>query len=171
MQLGERERVLSSGYIWHRERVPPAKSRRAVDKDKVEGGDIGCVVVDDADDALAWDSVFIVTDLGEEPLAGRIGGGILNEFPALGGVLVLKGGVHRDSERTAGFGEVQMDVRDTNEFTDEGCIIAADVGNIIDVGVGGDPEVAENDREYNFEPVTADKHPLCHGVTMSVTAG
>jgi hypothetical protein len=39
------------------------------------------------------------------------------------------------------------------------------------VGVGGDPEVAENDREYNFEPVTADKHPLCHGVTMSVTAG
>lgn len=58
--------------------------------------------------------------------------------------------VHRDGEGTAGLGEVPTDVWDPSEFTYEGFIGAADVDNVFDVGVGGDPEVAKDDREHNF---------------------
>ncbi|KAJ6541622.1 hypothetical protein B0H19DRAFT_1077445 [Mycena capillaripes] len=93
---------------------------------------------------------------GEEPLTGRSGGGVLDEFSALGRVVFLKDGVHRDGEGAAGFGKVEMDFRDTNEFTDEGC-------------VGDEPKVAEDDRKHNFQLVAADEHPLGHTrVAMSV---
>jgi hypothetical protein len=39
------------------------------------------------------------------------------------------------------------------------------------VGVGGDPQVAEDDRENDFQPVTTDEHPVGHRVCMSMTAG
>ncbi|KAJ7457478.1 hypothetical protein FB451DRAFT_594900 [Mycena latifolia] len=154
VQLDERERVLHGHNIRHcRRRVPRGIGRGAVDEDKVKGGDTGCEVADDGGDALAWDSEplsFVATETGEELVTVRIGGGVLDEFCALGGVLPLIAVVHRDGEGAAGLGEVLMDVRDPSESAYEGCIRAADMGNVFDVGVGGDPEVAEDDRENYF---------------------
>jgi hypothetical protein len=38
------------------------------------------------------------------------------------------------------------------------------------VGEGGDPQVAEDDRENDFQPVMTNEHPVGHRVCMSMTA-
>jgi hypothetical protein len=112
------------------------------------------VVANDSGDAPGWDSVFlgfVATDTGEELHPVRVGSGVLDKFCALGGVLPLIPVVNRDGEGTTGLGEVPTDVCEPSDFTYEGFIGAvADVGNVFDVGVGGDPKVAEDNRENNL---------------------
>jgi hypothetical protein len=94
---------------------------------------------------------LIATDTGEELHPVRVGSGVLDEICALRGVLPLIPVVNRVGEGTTGFGEVPTDIRDPSEFTYEGCIgSVADVGNVFDVGIGGYPKVAEDNRENNL---------------------
>jgi hypothetical protein len=54
----------------------------------VKRGDSGGEGADDGGDGLRLDSVslcFVAAETGEEPAAVRVGGGVLDEFSALGG--------------------------------------------------------------------------------------
>ncbi|KAJ7601494.1 hypothetical protein DFH06DRAFT_1154008 [Mycena polygramma] len=114
--------------------------------------------------------VKLATRTGEELDTPRAGGGVLDEVCALQGVLLFVAVVDGDC-KGASFSKVPTDVRDPSKIAHEGRIRAVDVQDIFDVGIGGDPEVAKDDRKHNIEPVATDQHPARHRMGMSVTAG
>ncbi|KAJ7748787.1 hypothetical protein DFH07DRAFT_775603 [Mycena maculata] len=110
----------------------PAGARGGgIREDKVKGGDTGGEAVDGGGDSLGWDSIYlgyVAMETGEELVPVWVGSGVLDEFCALGSVLPLIAVVHRCY------------------LTYEGFIGVADPDNVVGVGVGGNPEVAEDDR-------------------------